>query len=298
MISIIICARQADITPGLRKNIETTIGVDHEIIVIDNSQNQHTIFSAYNKGVQLSRFPLLLFMHDDIEYRTDNWGPKLIEHFKDEKIGAVGIAGTHYMAYTTGAWWSSGVGHLHLLQSTKEDPEPKMQNYLPKNLSAGDEVLVLDGVWFCIRRKLFDAIRFDENTFHGFHFYDVDTTLQVREQGYTLKCIRDILIHHLSMGVLNKTWVDNAFLFHQKWKHQLPLSLVNYSLAEQCEMEYRVINEFIYTQIDCGYQKKSRIYFSAVKALFSFKKNYRYIKTPVWASRLLFHAVKHSILNQ
>ena len=76
MISIIICARREDIAPELRKNIEETIGLPYEIIVINNAGNDFTIFSAYNKGVSLSKFPLLLFMHDDILYHTTDWGKK------------------------------------------------------------------------------------------------------------------------------------------------------------------------------------------------------------------------------
>ncbi|MFL5742652.1 MAG: glycosyltransferase [Flavisolibacter sp.] len=296
MISIIICARRQDIAPELRDNIAETIGMDYEIIVIDNSQNHYTIFSAYNKGVSLSKYPLLLFMHDDIHYHTHDWGKKLIAHFKDEKVGGVGIAGTPYLSYTPGGWWSSGVGHLYLLQSGRHTDVPQLQNYFPED-STAEEVVVLDGVWFCIRRELFNGIRFDENTFGGFHFYDVDITLQLHQAGYKLLCVRDILIHHLSMGVLDEKWVQNAFLFHEKWKEHLPVAVTRYNLGQQCEMEYRALNELMSNQIKTGRYKESKVYFSGLKKLIAFKKGFLYFKTPVWISRLLFQYLKSALIK-
>jgi hypothetical protein len=297
MISIIICARKEDIAPELRENIEATIGVPYEVIVIDNSRNEHTIFTAYNKGVSLSRFPILLFMHDDIHYHTANWGTKLEAHFSDEKVGAVGIAGTPYLSYTPGGWWSSGVGHLYLLQTKPENGQTELENYFPED-SIAQEVVVLDGVWFCIRKKLFDSIRFDEDNFKGFHFYDVDTTLQVFKAGYRLLCIRDILIHHQSMGKLDSKWVENAFIFHNKWKEHLPVAITSYNLEQQCNMEYRVLNEMMSTQIGSGSQSRSQVYFNGLRKLLSFRKGYRYFKTPVWASRLLLKYLRSRLSSQ
>jgi hypothetical protein len=297
MISIIICARQNDISEELKKNIEETIGTEYEIIVIDNSQNQYSIFSAYNKGVSLSKYPLLLFMHDDINYHTQQWGVKLINHFRDESVGAVGVAGTPYLAFTTGGWWSAGAGHLHLLQSPKRNEKPELHNFFPKN-SAKEEVVILDGVWFCIRKDLFTSIRFDETTFSGFHFYDVDATFQVYQAGYKLLCVKDILIHHLSMGVLDQKWAENAILFHKKWKDKLPAAVQKYSLSDQCIMEYRMVNEFLNNRLRIGQQKKSKIYLDALKSLLSFKKGYRYFKTPFWASAFLGKYLFHRLAGR
>ena len=116
MLSIIICSRNSDIPPSLRENIRQTIGVEYEFIIIDNSENKYSIFSAYNKGVSLSRFPFLLFMHDDISYLTPGWGGELSAVFKDPSVGAAGIAGTPFLAKIPGGWWSTGLGYLYLRQ--------------------------------------------------------------------------------------------------------------------------------------------------------------------------------------
>ena len=44
MISIIICSMNPDISAELRQNIADTIGCEYELVVIDNSRNQLSIF--------------------------------------------------------------------------------------------------------------------------------------------------------------------------------------------------------------------------------------------------------------
>ena len=92
MISIIICSRFQSISKKLKDNIENTVGVVHEIICIDNSKSQYDIFSAYNEGVKRSQYPLLCFMHEDILHYTNDWGKLLINHFRDLKVGLIGIS--------------------------------------------------------------------------------------------------------------------------------------------------------------------------------------------------------------
>jgi hypothetical protein len=287
MLSLITCSRQSDISPQLRDNIAATIGVPYEVIVMDNSDNRYSIFEAYNEGVRRSRYPFVLFMHDDILYHTADWGKKLLAHFEDKKVGAVGVAGTPYLSQMPGGWWMNGMGHLYLLQSSKGQPEPEMQDIFPEG-SEREEVVVLDGVWFCIRKQLFEQISFDEQNFKGFHFYDADISLQVFEAGYKLLCIRDILIHHLSMGTLDQRWEDSAWIFYKKWKHKLPLATVHYPYAHQCQIEQRSIQEFMDTQL--MYRPSEEwgwIYRSGLKYMAGFRKGWLYYKTPMWMGRTL-----------
>ena len=51
MVSIVICNRSNRISPVLEKNISETIGIEYEVVCIDNSKNQYNIFQAYNIGV-------------------------------------------------------------------------------------------------------------------------------------------------------------------------------------------------------------------------------------------------------
>lgn len=299
MISIIICSRQQDIPEKLRANIRETIGpcIEYEIIVIDNSQNQYSIFEAYNKGVSLSDHPFLLFMHDDIEYRTSNWGAKLIDHFSDPRVGGVGIAGTPYLAYAPGAWWGSGAAHLNLLQLVKDEEEPAFLNWFPEN-SVRQEVVVLDGVWICLRKELFRFIRFDEKTFNGFHFYDLDITLQAYRAGYSILCVNDILLYHLSTGNFDQKWVENALLFHRKWKHLLPVSVQRHGLSRQCRMEHDALKTWLGYYLNARCHRRTKIYLNALRILAGFKRGYFHFRTPVLASAIFARYLKNLLLRR
>ena len=147
MISIIICSRTASISDELIHNIKQTIGIPFELVIIDNSNNFYSIFSAYNEGVKRSKYEVLCFMHDDIIFKTNDWGIIVMNRFNSSNLGAVGVAGSPYYAILPGAWWSGG----YICQSIYGEQElayqPKQDNALP--------VVVLDGVWFCVRKTGF-----------------------------------------------------------------------------------------------------------------------------------------------
>ena len=46
MLSLIICSQKPVLSTELSRNIKETVGVDYEIIHIDNSQHQYSIFQA------------------------------------------------------------------------------------------------------------------------------------------------------------------------------------------------------------------------------------------------------------
>ena len=89
MISIIICSRNSNISSELRQNIAETIGCEHELVIIDNSTNNHSIFNAYNEGVKRSKGEILCFCHDDIIFHSTSWGSSIEELFKDDHIADV-----------------------------------------------------------------------------------------------------------------------------------------------------------------------------------------------------------------
>jgi glycosyltransferase involved in cell wall biosynthesis len=119
MISIIICSRYSKISPELSSNIIKTIGCSFELIEINNSENQLSIFQAYNLGIQKSKGQFLCFMHEDIYFRSNNWGVKVIEHFSNEDIGMLGVIGGHFFPDTPATWWSTGhiSGQYHYSQN-------------------------------------------------------------------------------------------------------------------------------------------------------------------------------------
>jgi glycosyltransferase involved in cell wall biosynthesis len=262
MISIVICSRTPVIAEALQNNIESSIGCAHEIIVVDNSQNEYSIFSAYNKGVELSQYAIICFMHDDIVFHTQNWGNKVVEKFQDEKLGAIGVAGSPYYPLLAGPWWSGGLVTKNIVQNASLH---KLSYATPINGQL--PVLVLDGVWICIRKTLFSKIRFDDKLLKGFHLYDVDISLQVHAQGYELASVYDIVIEHASRGVMNNNWMENCLAVQKKWANHLPLTVIPVSYAQEIKYDYRALQEFMEVQGKNGISKMQSLQFAMQQIL-------------------------------
>jgi hypothetical protein len=272
LISIIICSRTPAISASLKKNIEDTIGVEHELIVIDNSGNRYSIFEAYNLGVSESKYPYLCFMHDDIAYHSKGWGKNILEHFTDENVGAIGIAGTPYYPQMPGSWWAGGLVNETLMHNINGTLKSTIKSV--GGLTSGkNEVVVLDGVWLCIRKLIFNKIKFDERNFKGFHFYDMDICMQVHQIGFKLYSISDVLIQHFYTGTVDSKWINNALAFQKKWKEELPVSVIKLSHQEQVNIEFKTLGEYIRI-LQANHVSKTRAYLTAVVQILGFYKGY------------------------
>jgi len=284
MISIIICSRLKNPELAFLENIEATIGVPYEIISIDNSANKYGICEAYNLGVSRSIYDYVCFMHDDIVYHSGNWGKAVLDHFKEDSVTAIGIAGTPYCTFMPGPWWGTGEIYEHILQSSQTNDQPALKtNIKDKRV----QVVTFDGVWFCIKKAVFDVIRFDDVNFKGFHLYDMDICMQLYNQGLKIYCVSDILIHHLSMGSVNSAWIENELIFHDKWRNTLPASCISVSNSQSGRYEYKTLNAFIWICFANGWSNK-KIFSYALQCLFAFKKGYFFYKTPGYFLKFLF----------
>lgn len=282
MISIIICSRSVSPPQLLLTNIEKTIGVPYEVISIDNSTNKYSICGAYNLGVKSSRYEILCFMHDDIEYHTSNWGNIVADHFNDKALHAIGIAGTPYLSAMPGAWWGSGIIYENLVH--EKGSQQQLPGYGSKKVK---EIVAFDGLWFCIRKSLFEQIAFDELNFTGFHFYDIDISMQIHNLNVKMYCITDVFIKHLSFGNLDDKWIESLFIFQKKWKNKLPALCINVSFNESRRFEYKTLNGFIQICANNNWSNK-KIYYMALKFLLKLKKGYLFYKTPGYFIKFLF----------
>ena len=206
----------------LEQNINQTIGTDYEIILIDNSRNEYSIFSAYNLGIRIAKGDILCFMHEDVLFHTNNWGEIVCSIFEDSSIGMLGVIGSKLLASNV-SWWLSGYGVGEYIQGFYN----KKGYYFKKEGCEIDEVCedvaIVDGFWFCMPRSSFDVIQFDDVSYSGFHCYDLDISMQTHNIGKRVVVTTRILIEHQSMGVLNNTYYSQLELFSQKWCTSLPL---------------------------------------------------------------------------
>lgn len=256
MISIIVCSTNPQTTAALQQNVEEKIGVPFEIISLDNSNNNYSIFSAYNEGISKSKYETLCFMHEDVLLHTSDWGLSIIRHLDMPSVGIIGVCGCTTLAKIPSPW-SLYEHYMYLLQST---PTRKKHQLLQSGFDKSPDlkpVLVVDGVFMAAKKSLFEKIRFDETSFSGYHAYDIDICLQAHTLGYKNFAINDILIEHFSKGYHNKGWVINAMALSDKWKDHLPLSLQPFSTAQLNIIEYRYMtSNFVKYMIRAGYTNR------------------------------------------
>jgi len=222
MLSIIICSRSSKLCDSLLENISNTIGVEYEIIAIDNSNNQHSIFSAYNEGYAQSKFPFICFVHEDVLFHSSKWGELIIRHLELPKSGILGLSGGELIVRNPGAG-SALITCEKITQSDLRGKKSTQRIHLPEGYNKSRlPVVVLDGVFLCMRRELMTQICFDEQL-KGFHGYDIDISIQSTLAGYVNYVIYDIDLEHFSRGKMDIVYYRNYIRIFKKWEKYLPL---------------------------------------------------------------------------
>ena len=248
MISCIICSRRPDISAELKENIASTIGCEYELIVIDNSKNEYSIFSAYNEGVRRAKGNVLCFMHEDMLYHTEGWGYIVLETFSQyPEYGLLGVAGSQILPKYPTPWCST----LFTVATVFSDSIPAVHSTLVDINRPIVPMVVVDGVWMCVSRDLFDRIRFDDIIYDGFHMYDIDTCLQVINNGFKVGVLTTISIYHSSMGNCNLQWFNNMERCWEKWKNLLP-----YSVIDNPEITNKTLSYFDYLYSEMYFLRK------------------------------------------
>lgn len=239
MLSLIVCSKSPQRLDALTHNVEATVGCTHEWVVINNTSGKHTLFSAYNLGVKQSHGDHLCFLHEDLHFHTESWGELLIRHLSDPTCGFAGVSGGSLMPRVP-ASWSAYDAIKYFIQSEKEEQGGTFITNGHFNDKNYKEVVALDGLFLAANKTMFTQLRFDEETFNGFHMYDIDICLQAHVLGYRNRVINNILIEHFSKGTTNRQWVENSRLLNKKWGQSLPLYITHpgQKQLEKCEQHY------------------------------------------------------------
>lgn len=223
MISCIICSRQPDISGELKENIASTIGCEYELVVIDNSKNEYSIFSAYNEGIRLAKGDILCFMHEDILFRSDDWGTTLKTTLQDSSIGIVGVIGSQFLPNKMASWWLCENTKGTVLQGERTSNGKYISSLDGVEVSDVTDVVVVDGLWFAMKRELTNHVQFDDKTYNSFHCYDVDICMQAISNDRRVVVIPNVLIEHTSMGNVLTTYYQQLQCFYDKWQSMLPI---------------------------------------------------------------------------
>lgn len=240
-------------------NISETIGIEYELIVIDNSNNKYSIFEAYNIGIKKSKYSNLCFAHEDIIIKSQNWGEIICSKLTNPEIGFLGVAGGKLMPRVPASWSAYGVVK-NFIQSDLSKNNKSIHEYkTPDTNTDLVEVCLLDGVFFCARKEIFNTISFDEKTFKGFHVYDIDICLQAKQMGLKNYVIFDVLIEHFSHGFRSKEWVSNLLLLEMKWRKHLPMGAIDLGKEELIRIDKKCLSSLQKRMVRLGFTLKEVI---------------------------------------
>ncbi len=227
-LSLVICRYKDELFQKCIASLDATLTTDAERIVIDNRSNAYDIFSAYNEGIRRSTGEVLCFMHEDLTYPDVGWDERALAHFDaDPGLGMIAVAGASSATVLPRTWSRAYYSDDH----AKAVVEPHHDGTFVRRVEGfrqnTKQALLVDGIWFCIRRSVIDehGIGFDESRYRGFHRYDYDIAMQVAQVS-RVHLVQDILPQHYSPGHRNRPWLQGALDFQRKWTNYLPCTVV------------------------------------------------------------------------
>lgn len=217
-ISVVTCSVHDGKFNELKQNLAHIFGDNLEIIRINDAKS---MAEGYNRGARLANGDILIFCHDDIEIL--NKGVPEIINSDLENFDIVGAAGTSRLV--EGRWHTSGEEYVHgqVAHSCSTSVSEyqicvygkRSNTHIAKNIQA------LDGLFIVVRKSVLDSVCFDE-TFDGFHLYDLDFTFAAYLMGFRIAVDYRIQLLHHSSGRYDQAWKTNFDAFNEKYARLLP----------------------------------------------------------------------------
>ncbi len=285
MITIIVSTYRPDYLKSLEINIQDTINCEYELIAINSQRTKKGICGIYNEGAANAKYDVLCFVHEDVLFKTNNWGNIISKILEEDKIGLIGVAGGLIKTKAPGpTWWSpmKNSTRLNIVQYySSGERRHLIENPENEKLS---QVAVVDGVFMACRKEVWRQYPFDDRVLKGFHFYDLDFSLTIGGK-YRVLVTYDILLEHFSEGKNDKIWSEQADIIHKKWNNYLPRfygNVSNHDLRKvESEMEDYYLNKL--------FENKCSIALQLKYVIRRFLNNPSDFKTNIYHFKKIFH---------
>lgn len=171
-----------------------------------------SLCEGYERGIRASRGDVLILSHDDVDILAPDFLARLLRAL--QHFDLCGVAGATRL--TGPAWGWAGHPHVHGWIAHRPGGHGAWRPafWSPAPMTSG--AVALDGVFLAGRRHVFEQVRFDAQTFDGFHGYDIDFTLRAAQAGYRVGVCGDLGLVHESLGVFDADWQRYAERFRVK----------------------------------------------------------------------------------
>lgn len=188
----------------------------HEFIGVTAPRS---LAEGYNRAIDRSRGDILIFSHDDLEFLDPaTWLPRLKAHLQSYDM--IGLAGTTKLI--SAGWAMAGPPYTFGQVGERDGrmaPFRALLCAVPAPAIAGMQAI--DGLFMATHRHVVDGVRFDQETFDGFHVYDIDFSFSVFRAGFRVGVAADLPVLHHSQGTFGGEWQRYAEKFLRKRQAEL-----------------------------------------------------------------------------
>jgi hypothetical protein len=224
-------------------HVKETAGVADLAVEFIVNKNQYSLPEAYNKVWKKVKEDgrgdgVLVFCHNDIIFKTKDWGKILLGMFNGSQFDILGIAGTTQLN-AHGCWWLKPENELPLSEDKMNRARMfgrvwhcnalgrEWESVYSEKIVGVKPVVTIDGLFIAVNGKTLgekEEQMFDER-FKGFHFYDISFCFRNYLEGFDIGVIDRIKVMHKSVGETNSEWELNREQFCQMYKDELPASI-------------------------------------------------------------------------
>lgn len=208
MLAFGICVsseeRAKECVTGIRSS------VDCDVVVIE-CHGFSSICKAYNAIIErVTEFPeieALVLMHEDVLIRDRHFADRIRSSMRDPRVGIVGAIGARDVSSLR--WWDS----TQCYGSVTE------RRFDLDHGGGSHDVHSLDGLLLALSPWALRNLRFDANTYKGFHGYDADICFESLSQGRRVRVVPLDLYHDTKGGFGDEVeFVRSDMLFRRKWE--------------------------------------------------------------------------------
>ena len=158
---------------------------------------------GYQRGFQQAKGELLVFMHDDVELLSPEFGSRLRQEL--EHCDLLAIAGA--TRFDGPAWFSAGPDFCAVV-SPCHVPDGRYDLYWASLGVERMPLAVADGFfWRAIAGLLTPSAGMLTRS-RDFHGYDIDFTCQASRAGFKAHAAVSLQVAHASEGVFDDRWLD------------------------------------------------------------------------------------------
>lgn len=247
-------------------HLRQTCGVKEIEILAYTNPGQQSLSKIYNQGLMAARYPIIVFLHDDIILESRHWGRKLLKHFQSSKFGILGIAGTTELP-ASGQWWQNPLTRIGMIKHQQHHQIWTTQysgNFHHRIIPA----VCVDGVFIAVHKERLQEDFNEQLT--GFHFYDVDFCLNNHLAGVNIGVIFNIKLIHKSMGLPTPDWEQSRLRFLSYHQYNLPCAIQGEVIIEEKTLQ---LMSFPKVSVIILHQSKNALLFNCLN---SFTEKCRY----------------------